>query len=158
MKKVLCVILAVVMMMSMLAACGGSKEPDVDLTAFYNTLEEKYDWGGGFMIDVEDEMLENFYPGIDAIEKEQFIAKTPIMGSVNEVVFVKVKNKDDAAKAAEILQGRIDAQADGGAWYPEACEAWGRGKVITNGSYVAMIACVESQEEIEAAYNALFTK
>ena len=56
------------------------------------------------------------------------------------------------------MQGRIDAQADGGAWYPAACEAWGRGKVITNGRYVAMIACIEFQEEVEAAFNACFNK
>ncbi len=159
MKKVLSLILAAVMMMSLLAACGkANKEVDVDLVEFYNTLEEKYDWGGGFMVDIEGEILENYYPGLDAIEKEQFIAKTPIVGSVNEVVFVKCKNKDDVAKVAEIMQGRIDAQADGGAWYPAACEAWGRGKVITNGRYVAMIACIEFQEEVEAAFNACFNK
>ena len=75
---------------------------------------------------------------------------------VNEVVFAQCKSEDDAASAAEILQSRADAQAEGGAWYPESMEAWGKAKVIQNGTYVAMIASAEHQTEIEDAFNALF--
>ena len=64
--------------------------------------------------------------------------------------------EEDAEKAAEILQKRIDDQAAGGAWYPESMEAWGRGQVIQEGIYVAMIASAEHQEEIADAFEGLF--
>lgn len=157
MKKYVAMMMAAVLLMGVLSGCGGKKQEEtVDLSAFYAGLEETYDWGDGYMVDIEGEILENYYPGLDAIEKEQFIAKTPIMNAVNEVVFLQCKSEDDAQQAAEILQGRIDSQASGGAWYPEAIEAWGRGSVIRHGTYVAMIACIQDQTAVEDAFNALF--
>ncbi len=109
------------------------------------------------MSSVEGELLESYYPGLADVATEQLIVKAPMMSSVvNEVVFAQCKSEDDAASAAEILQSRADAQAEGGAWYPESMEAWGKAKVIQNGTYVAMIASAEHQTEIEDAFNALF--
>ena len=101
--------------------------------------------------------LENYYPGLGDIPTKQFIAMTPQMSSVvNELVFLEAETEEDAEKAAEILQKRIDDQAAGGAWYPESMEAWGRGQVIQEGTYVAMIASAEHQEEIADAFEGLF--
>ena len=76
-----------------------------------------------------------------------------------EVAQTKVEHDDKIYKPdreAEILQKRIDDQAAGGAWYPESMEAWGRGQVIQEGTYVAMIASAEHQEEIADAFEGLF--
>ena len=81
----------------------------------------------------------------------------PMMSSVvNEVVFVECETEQDAENAAAILQERIDLQAEGGAWYPESMEAWRRGIVIQQGTYVAMIASAEHQDEIAEAFTNLF--
>ncbi len=152
-------ILLTLLLVSLLAACGDKKTEtaDVDLTEFYTSAEEEYDWGGGYMTDIEGEMLENFYPGLGDIPAKQFVAKMPLMSSVvNEVVFMQCETEEDAAKAAAILQDRIDAQAAGGAWYPESMEAWGKGTVIQQGTYVAMIASAEHQDEVAERFNKAF--
>ena len=168
MKKWFVMALAACMLTGLLAGCGSKEEgsAQVDLSAFYTGLAEEYHWseapqtsqeGDLLMSSVEGELLESYYPGLADVATEQLIVKAPMMSSVvNEVVFAQCKSEDDAASAAEILQSRADAQAEGGAWDPEAMEAWGKAKVIQNGTYVAMIASAEHQTEIEDAFNALF--
>ena len=157
MKKLITLALAALMMAS-LAACGSKKEEakEVDLTAFYDTLAAEYDWTD-YLADTEGEMLEMYYPGLGEITTKKMIAKAPRMSSVvNEMVFLQCETEDDAAKAAEILQQRIDTQAEGGAWYPESMEAWGRGGVDQQGTYVAMIASAEHQDAIVESWKAQF--
>ena len=146
--------------MLLLTACGRSKDtivPDIDLEDFFESLEAEYQWGEGYMVEIEGEMLESAYPGLSDIPTEQFVAKMPIMSSVvNELVFLQCRTEEDAANAAAILQDRIDVQADGGAWYPESMEAWGNGIVIQQGTYVGLIASAEHQDEISEKFNQLF--
>ena len=109
------------------------------------------------MVDIEGEMLGSAYPGLSEIPTEQLVAKMPIMSAVvNEMVFMECKTEADAENAAAILQDRIDLQAGGGAWYPESMEAWSKGIVIRQGSYVGMIASAEHQDEIAEKFNQLF--
>lgn len=165
MKKFLT--LAIALMMLALTACGGNESADTpaadaDLQSFYNALAEEFGWEEGYLVDIEGEMLESYYPGLSEIGTKQFIAKMPMMSSVvNEVVFLQCETEEDAAKAAEILQDRIDYQVGdennpGGAWYPESIEAWKKGQVVQHGTYVAMIASAEHQDTIVEQFNALF--
>ena len=161
MKRLMTLALAALMLLGLLTACGGSKKEEVrnvDLQAFYKELQDSYEyWSDDYLVDIEGEMLESYYPGLADIETEQFVAKMPMMSSVvNEVVFLQCKTEEDAASAAAILQDRVDTQAEGGAWYPESMEAWSRGSVIQQGTYVAMIASAEHQSDIEERFNALF--
>ena len=160
MKKLMTLALAAVMLMGLLTACGGKKEetPNVDLQGFFKELQDSYDyWDDNYLVDIEGEMLETYYPGLADIETEQFVAKMPMMSSVvNEMVFMQCETEDEADQAAAILQDRIDVQAGGGAWYPESMEAWSRGIVIQQGTYVAMIASAEHQDEIVEAFNQKF--
>ena len=88
---------------------------------------------------------------------KQLLVKAPLMSSVvNELVLVECETAEDTQKAVEILQDRVDAQAEGGAWYPESMEAWGKAKVVQNGNYVAMVASAEHQDEIVEQFNDLF--
>lgn len=159
--------LVIAFMMMLLTACGGSEstnvsDSDADLQKFYDTLAEEYQWDEGYLVDIEGEMLESYYPGLSGISTKQFIAKMPMMSSVvNEMVFLQCETEEDAQKAAEILQDRIDYQVGdknnpGGAWYPESIEAWKQGQVIQQGTYVAMVASAEHQASISEAFNALF--
>ena len=77
MKKSMTILLALVLALGTLTACGkqaDSEAVDVDLPAFYTELEEKYQWGENYMVDIEGEMLENYYPGISDIPVAQFLS------------------------------------------------------------------------------------
>ena len=149
-----------------LTACGGNVDAetsvDADLQSLYDTLAEEFQWEEGYLVDIEGEMLESYYPGLAEIGTKQLIAKMPMMSSVvNEIVFLQCETEEDAEKTAEILQNRIDYQVGdennpGGAWYPESIEAWKQGQVIQQGTYVAMIASAEYQDAIVEQFNALF--
>lgn len=156
MKKWMAPVLAILL----LTACGGDRNvgtPDVELDDFYDALAKEYQWDNGYMVEVEDEQLDDWYPGLQGLHPEQVEAHMPMMSSVvNELVFVECETEKDAEEAAGILQARIDLQAEGGAWYPESMEAWSRGIVIQQGTYVAMIASAEHQDEIVEAFTNLF--
>ena len=168
MKKLLTLALAAIMTMSLLTACGGETAPqnDVDLTAFYNTLAEEYGWvedaaSSGpddvLMSNIEGDLLESYYPGLADVATEQLIAKAPMISAVvNEIVLAQCATEEDAATAASILQDRVDAQAEGGAWYPESMETWSNAQVIQEGAYVAMVACAQHQAEIVEQFQQLF--
>ena len=109
------------------------------------------------MMDLDSDMLEMYYPGLGELSAKQLLAKSPVMSyAVNEYVFMQCENEDDAARAAEILQTRIDTQAGGDAFYPETIDQWKAARVMTNGAYVALIASGEHQAEIEDAWSAQF--
>lgn len=160
MKRRMVLLLTALTLLGLLSGCGAGKEnqtAQVNLAEFYAEVERDFDWGNGYMTDIEGEMLESYYPGLAEIETEQLIARMPLMSAVvNEVVFLQCSSEEDAATAASILQERVAMQAEGGAWYPESMEAWEEAAVIQNGAYVAMIASAEYQEEIEECFNELF--
>ena len=117
MKKWIALTLMLLMTAGLLAACGGNKEPEdktVDLSTVYASMEEKQGWDENYMVDIEGEMLEYNYPGLSEISPKQFIAKMPMISSVvSEIVLMECETEEDAAKAAEILQARIDFQVSG---------------------------------------------
>lgn len=165
-KRWMTLLLAGVMILS-LAACGGGSAPeetkDADLTEVYTSMEGVCDWWTeGYMVDIEGEMLEMYYPGLEALETEQLIVKTAMMSATaNEVALVKCKSTEDADKAAEILQARIDYQVGddeniGGAFYPESIESWKKASVQRQGNCVAMIAVDGKQAELEEVFNGAF--
>ena len=139
---------------------------DCGSDGFYNTLAEEYGWAEDaassgeediMMMNLEGDMLEGSYPGLADVATKQLIAKAPMISAVvNEIVLAECGTEEDAATAASILQDRVDAQAEGGAWYPESMETWSNAQVVQNGTYVAMIATADHQEEIAEQFNALF--
>ena len=170
MKKLLTLALAAIMTMSLLTACGGqegaAEDAQVALNSLYAGWAEEYHWtedaaSSGendiLMMNVEGDLLESYYPGLADVATEQLIAKAPMMSAVvNEIVLAQCATEEDAAAAASILQDRVDAQAEGGAWYPESMETWSDAQVVQHGTYVAMIATAEHQDEITEQFNAQF--
>lgn len=166
MKRWMSLLMTGVMALS-LTACGGGGKPeetkDVDLTEVYASMEAACDWWTeGYMVDIEGEMLEMYYPGLSDLEPEQMITKMAMMSAVaNEVALVKCKSEEDADQAAEILQARIDYQVGddeniGGAFYPEAIESWKSASVQRQGNCVAMIAVDGVQADLEDIFNQAF--
>ena len=168
MKRFLTLALSALLAAGLLTACGGTSDgsAEVSLSSFYAGLAEEYGWtedaaSSGeediLMMDVEGDLLESYYPGLADVATEQLIAKAPMMSAVvNEIVLAQCATEEDAAAAASILQDRVDAQAEGGAWYPESMETWSDAQVVQHGTYVAMIATAEHQDEITEQFNAQF--
>ena len=102
-------------------------------------------------------MLEMYYPGLAAIETNQMHVFIPGMSfSAYEVVLAELTNPSDVDAVKAILQSRIDAQANGGAWYPEAVEGWAKNaRIVTNGNYIMMAVGADCDTFVER-FNAQF--
>ena len=130
----------------------------VDLNAFVASLAAKH--GENFAANanvVEFGMHNDLYPGISDIAANQLAIYQPMMGAVVcEIALAEVTNASDVDAMKAIFQARIDAQVEGGAWYPESIEGWkNNSRIVTNGNYVMMIAW-QFCEDAVADFNALF--
>ena len=127
----------------------------VDLSAFYTTESGKYEFGMVTLADAE--LAANVYPGLFDIATEQCLPYINMMTmNTSEIVLVQVTNSSDVDKVKSILQSRIDAQVEGGAWYPSAIDAWqNNSRIVSNGNYIMMVVH-ESCNSIVSDFNALF--
>ena len=127
----------------------------VDLSAFYTTESGKYEFGMVTLADAE--LAANVYPGLFDIATEQCLPYINMMTmNTSEIVLVQVTNSSDVDKVKAILQSRIDAQVEGGAWYPSAIDAWqNNSRIVSNGNYIMMVVH-ESCDSIVSDFNALF--
>ena len=131
----------------------------VDLGAFYTSLTQTY--GENFPANMNlcevPEMLDGFFPGLSAIDTKQMLIYQPMMGAVVcEIALIEVANTADVETVKGILEDRITAQVDGGAWYPESIEGWkNNSRVVVNGNCVMMIAYSEC-DAVVSAFNGLF--
>ena len=154
MKRMPVLILAILLA---LTACGGKNEqtPTADLERFYGEMQQEFGWDA--LIPTEGEMLDTYYPGLSELNTRQLVAVAPMMSAVvNEMVFLEAESEEEAIQAEAILQQRLQEQIDGGAWYPESIAAWERGEVIREGTFVALIAANERQDEVAKRFRALF--
>ena len=172
MKKIMLLMMALLLTAGLLTACGGQKDEgaaedaQVSLNSLYAGWAEEYHWTEDaadstgedlLLMNIEGETLESYYPGLAALATEQLVAKAPMMSSVvNEIVLVQCASEEDAAAAADILQERADAQAEGGAWYPESMEAWSNAQVLREGTYAALIASSQYQEQLASSFREQF--
>ena len=145
------------------SGCGdkedaGAETAEVSLSDIYAGMEEACGWEEGYMTGVEGELLEEYYPELCEIPVSHLIAQVPAMSSdVNEIVLVQCGTEEDAERAAEALQARIDRQLDGGAWYPETQAAWEGAEVLREGTCAALIASGAYQEDLEKQFRLRFS-
>ena len=162
MKKLTSILLSMTLILT-LAACGGggnggqNKEAP-DLNQYYEDFMSTLGADNTpAMMDLEGEFLETFYPGLSGFKTKQLVVKAAAISSVPfEFALVELENVADVQKAEEIFQARIDAQVQGGAFYPETIEGWKKAQVITKGSVVALISAGDSQSSAVEAFEKLF--
>ncbi|MDE6589580.1 MAG: DUF4358 domain-containing protein [Oscillospiraceae bacterium] len=176
MKRILSLCAMAALCLSLLSACGGggaggggtpAEDKKVDLAAFAQALPDTHEFGGFLQrVDADDpdmgemmaQMLENYYPGLAAMDLEQLeVYMSMISFSSGEFAVAQAKDAAGAAKVKEIFQARIDAKTtDGPGNYPEEVELWQHNAALAeNGNYV-MLVCCEDSEAIVSEFNALF--
>lgn len=108
--------------------------------------------------DLLQEMALANYPGLSGIAAEQRLVYAPMLSlSAAESVLIQVSDAADVDAVKDILQARVDAQVDGGAFYPMAVEAWqNNSRIVSNGSYVMLIVS-EDCDAVVDEFNALFS-
>lgn len=162
MKKLTSILLSMTLILT-LAACGGggnggqNKEAP-DLNKYYEDFMASLGADNQpAMGDVEGEQLAAVYPGLENYAAKQSVLKMAMISAVAfEFALVELENAADVQKAEEIFQARIDAQVQGGAFYPETIEGWKKAQVITKGSVVALISAGDSQSSAVEAFEKLF--
>ena len=145
MKKLTALLLALVMTLA-LAACGGEKAQEApDLNIVYEDFIASLD-EAPMMMDVTDDVVETFYPGLSAIELKQSVLVTAAISAVAyEIAMVECADSADVETVQGIFQARIDSQVDGGAMYPATVEAWEGAEILTSGNVVALIVAGQDQ-------------
>ena len=149
MKKLTALLLALVMTL-VLAACGGEKAQEApDLNTVYEDFIASLD-EAPMMMDVTDDVVETFYPGLGGVSLKQSVLVTAAISAVAyEIAMVECADSADVETVQGIFQARIDSQVDGGAMYPATVEAWEGAEILTSGNVVALI--VAGQDQAAAA-------
>lgn len=158
-KRIFALLLVLAMSLTLLAGCGSKSSADdqqgtvfsVDLSKFYEDMMAAAQ-ESPFMSALEGEMLDNAYPGLSDIKTKQLVSYAPAISAVAmEFTFVEVTDSADVKAVQDILQARIDAQVDGGAWYPETIDTWANfSEIVTIDNYVCLFVCTDKDVLIEA--------
>ena len=144
MKKLTAMFLALTMVLA-LAACGEKAQEAPDLNIVYEDFIASLD-EAPMMMDVTDDVVETFYPGLSSISLKQSVLVTAAISAVAyEVAMVECADSADVETVQGIFQARIDSQVDGGAMYPATVEAWEGAEILTSGNVVALIVAGQDQ-------------
>ena len=155
MKKLTAMLLALTMVLA-LAACGEKAQEAPDLNIVYEDFIASLD-EAPMMMDVTDDVVETFYPGLGGVSLKQSVLVTAAISAVAyEIAMVECADSADVETVQGIFQTRIDAQVDGGAMYPATAEAWEGAEILTSGNVVALIVAGQDQAAaVEAIGGAL---
>lgn len=133
----------------------------MDLKAFYDSLVAN-DADFAASMEITDEFLTNYYPGLADVSTEQRVIYAPMISAlVCEIALVEVTDSADVDTVKAIFQARIDSQvgtddAPGGAWYPASIETWKtHSQIVSHGNYVMLIA-YDKDADVVSAFDALF--
>lgn len=136
MKKLISLILAAALLLS-LAACGGAEAgKSVDLNALYESYGEYL----SDMILPDEETMLNFL-GIEAADCAQYVVAICGDGMRTDEVWL-IEAKDDAAleRLVELAETRIQAKADETISYaPDQYEVVQEAELLTSGRYLALL-------------------
>ena len=136
MKKLVCLILALLMIWS-LTACGQEKEAaPVDLNALYESFEQ-------YMPEMfyPDEATLMYFLGIDAQDCAQYQVAVCAEGMrADEVWLIEAKDAAALERLHQMAQTRIAAKLDETVSYvPDQYEIVEKAEIIVNGRYLALL-------------------
>jgi len=134
---------------------GGSAASGVDLNAYYSSFMSSLGEGNApFMVEMAEDLMDAYYPGLTAIERKQTVMQMDGMGVIGfEFSLVECVNAADIETVKSIFQARKDYQIDGGAFYPASIEAWEKAEIIVSGNIVALINAGDVQQSAVDAFH-----
>lgn len=140
---------------------SGEADARPGLSAFFSSLQGSYEGLDAMMV-MDSDLLENYYPGMNDISavEEVLIQETMITTANVAVGLVKLRSDaslEDVIAVQDILQARIDAQAEGGAWYPASCETWKQGVITSVSNCVGMFVYPEDAQSMADAFVSAFS-
>ncbi|MCQ2472455.1 MAG: DUF4358 domain-containing protein [Clostridia bacterium] len=154
MKKIVLSITSVLMVLTMLAACGKSVVTDINVKEVYQKITESVTMPKETVELVADDLTD--YYGIEADKVEDFVAVQDACGYKDEIVIIKAVDDASATEIADLLNKHIDYQKDSMKNYdPAQFSILGTSEVISNGSYVAMFISAD-QSKMADIYNGFF--
>ena len=160
MKRIICLMLAVICLMG-LCACGGG-DPDegnatkvrenINIAAIKDSIISEIGIQGAY--DMDTAMLFNMY-GIDEADVEECASFTTMDGVFpDEIIMVKATDKDAADRVEEKLNTRLDAVLTQSQNYDAENYAIAQKcKVIREGQVVALFISA-NHEEMQTIFNA----
>lgn len=144
MKKFVCAVLALVMVLS-LAACGSKQDDnsggDVDLTAQQIVDKLKEALGDSYGCDAQEDAdyMANYY-GFDMTQVEDWVADCASVSAVDPRTAVVLKVKDGYAEtAATLLRERYQQVLDYTKLYSMSVPTVQQARLFVNGNYVALL-------------------
>lgn len=154
MKKIMSAILASFTAAVLLSSCSGGGASNA---AAADLLKAAVDNGTGFeeLVSVEDSDIKYTYD----IEKDWYddfaASVSGNMAYAEEVVFVKASSEENADKIKTALENRLQSRKDTLQSYaPAEYDKLNRSKVMTNGLYVYLVVCEDSDKALDAVKKA----
>lgn len=130
------------------------------LSGFVSTLQGKYEGLSGMMV-LDSQLLANYYPGLSNIAavEEVLIEESSISINNKAIGLVRLSEgatTEDILAVQSILQSRINSQAGGGAFYPDACTAWENGVITSASNCVGMFVYPEGAHAMASLFTDTF--
>ena len=152
MKKFVCALLALVMVLS-LAACGNKDNGgDVDLTAqqVADALKEKLGDSYGCDAQNDADYMANYY-GLDMDQIQDWVSECASISAIDPSTAVILKVKDGYADtAAGLLRERYQQLLDYSELYSMNVPQVEQARLFVNGSYVALLVLGQASDEDSA--------
>ena len=165
MKKFICAVLALVMVLS-LAACGSKQDDnsgktDVDLTAQEVLDKLKETLGDSYGCDAQDDedRMTNYY-GLDMSQVDSWASEASSMSALDPSTAVVLKVKDGYADtAADLLRERYQQVLDYSKMYNMNVPMVEQARLFVSGNYVALLILGaqgdwEASDEVQAKFAA----
>lgn len=155
MKKIVCAVLALVMVLS-LAACGSKQDDnggktDVDLTAQEVLDKLKETLGDSYGCDAQDDedRMTNYYGyGLDMSQVDSWASEASSMSALDPSTAVVLKVKDGYADtAADLLRERYQQVLDYSKMYNMNVPMVEQARLFVSGDYVALLILGQTPEE-----------
>ena len=143
---------------------GGGAPPAQDaapsLSGFFSTLQGRYEGLDRLMV-LDAQLLDSYYPGLRTANAVEEVLVQESAMTISNVAVGLVKLSENAATedilaVQSILQSRITAQAEGGAFYPSACETWENGVITSASNCVGMFVYPDGAHDMASLFAETF--
>ena len=146
MKKVLCVMLAILALL--MGACAQQPAKEVNLGQVMDNLAKEYGMEEGVLQLTEADLLELY--GIESADVKQFAARIRLESiQADEIVLIEANDTKAAERVKKMLDNRYQSKLNETRDYlPDEFAKIEKCKVAQNGNFVSMIICADADKAV----------